>query len=1405
MSTSVTEIAVEVAGALHEVRVTTAQPNARLADVAEAIEPQAVVHTIAIDGVEYVPSTRAADAPLLSGATLRLAPVPSGARPEASVARLAFVAGLHAGTTIDLRPGTVLLGAAPGCDIAIADPAVSSNQALVHTSPLGEVTIEDLAPASPARAFGMPVAAAVAVPPGVLARVGNHVAVVEPPAPNDRAAVTTPKPGDATVGFNRPPRQMTDNVLPPIKLPEHREPGSFAGRVGLLSAVVMLIGGLAAFAIMRSPLTLIFVGVGAVGALASALESRRSARTQARTIDRRQRRELHELRAALADQVRWAEQASWRAQPHIAEITRRALAGSVRLWERRTRHADAFELSVGIGPRSWAPVAADRGPVELDTRVAEELYAASVLQSVPVTVSLAAARSVGVFGDRTAALAVARSLLLQAAVLHGPADLTAVVASSDPAAWDWAKWLPHTVDPQGGRRRLLAATADDLDAVLADLPAAPDHDDDEPGRALLIVVDGGDLMATRTAAVRSVLAGRCGPASLLVVASRADALPADCAAVIEVGAAGRVRVVRPAEGEVVDEVLAAGCDVNLARRCARALARWQDPELDVTGAALPAALSLLDLLGPDATSAVALAQRWRAAGADPAPRAPVAVAVDGVVELDLVRDGPHGLVAGTTGSGKSELLRSVVAGLAARCSPRDLTFVLVDYKGGSAFDLCAQLPHTVGMVTDLDGHLAERALRSLEAELTSRERVFRDAGATDLPAYRRLPVNATAPMPRLAVVIDEFATLASELPDFLDALVGIAQRGRSLGVHLLLATQRPSGAVSENIRANTNLRIALRVQDTADSSDVLNSAVAAQIPRGRPGRMWLRFGPSELVAAQSARATGPARADDAPTVTVEPFVGAAPMASAPVSGASADAGPGDVTELALLVAACTDATASLGLPAPRRPWLDPLPNDLSLASLTTGAVALADLPDEQTQPPVSWDPGAGNLLLYGITGSGTTTTLAALALALASNAPPSERHLYVLDMGAGELAPLRGLPHVGAVVTAPEKERQWRLVRMLKAELDRRRAGSDVDRIGWPAITVLIDGYGALAAEYDDLHGHRLLDDLARVITDGPEVGITCAIAAERPGAVPFSLVTTIARKWLFRLADVGDYASYGIRGNELPTFGPGRAVVADSAVEMQIANPGPLAGAVAAAAARWPSTGARPASIGTLPALVASADLPIAQCTSYPWVVPVGIGDRELAAAALVVHEGEHLLISGPGRSGRTTALGTIAANVRAVRPDVHLVAVTPRRSPLAELCGVERALTNESDLEAIVPTLPRDRIVVLLIDDCESLADDRRVLANLIERRREGLHVVAAGHADKLRVQYGHWTNLVRGSHSGVLLRPNPDTDGDLLHTLLPRRAAVAFSPGRGYVVNEGVAELVQVAVPRPALART
>jgi DNA segregation ATPase FtsK/SpoIIIE, S-DNA-T family len=885
---------------------------------------------------------------------------------------------------------------------------------------------------------------------------------------------------------------------------------------------------------------------------------------------------------------------------------------------------------------------------------------------------------------------------------------------------------------------------------------------------------------------------------------------------------GQAELFRPLENWRVEDFMASGLSEDTARECARSLARFEDPELEIVGAGLPATVRLLPLLELEDCTPDAVLARWKAAGPNPRPTAPVGVSEDDTFLVDLVVDGPHGLVGGTTGAGKSELLRSMVAGLAATVDPDHLTFVLVDFKGGSAFDECARLPHTVGMVTDLDEHLAERALRCLDAELKHRERVLREAAALDLSDYLRNHKGEER-LPRLLVVIDEFATLKAELPDFIDALVGVAQRGRSLGVHLLLATQRPQGAISDNIKANTNLRIALRTQDSADSTDILGVTDAADIPRTTPGRAYVRLGPDEVIAIQSALSTA-SRNETAPAaVDVAPFVyGPLPRPPTPLPPATAmladDDGiaPSEETDLATLVSAINTAFDRTGSPAPRRPWPEPLPADCDLDMLidqaqATGSydqpldyvpVALGDDPDAQTQYPVGWRPGDGNLLVYGVVGSGTTTTLASLALSMARLRPPEQVHLYVMDFGAGELAPLGQLPHCGGIIQANERERQQRLIRVLRDELDRRRQMTPADRTLLSTVVTLIDGWTAFVDDYQDLSGQELVDSVIRICADGPEVGLYFVIAADRAGGISQKLVATVRQRWALKLADPNDYALVNLASRAVPNMLPGHALVSETQRLVHVARPRHgLTAAVERVRSNssTPSPERSPRRIRALPQRVPWSELgATARLAERPWVVPIGMAEADLSPAPLVAYEGEHALVAGPARSGKSTTLLTVADAVLADQPDARVVAVATTRSPLHSDPRIHRVV-DPNDIGPLQDVLETDAPVVLvLIDDAETIDEDR--LDPLGTSRRANLLVVAAGRNDILRSAYQHWTRLLRRSKLGVLLQPDVDLDGDLFGCRLPRRPPVPMTVGRGYLINAADPVLSQIALPVP-----
>jgi S-DNA-T family DNA segregation ATPase FtsK/SpoIIIE len=567
-----------------------------------------------------------------------------------------------------------------------------------------------------------------------------------------------------------------------------------------------------------------------------------------RRRDRRRTEALERAAATWSDTTdRWAD-AEVRARragaPSPAALFA-LVSGDRSPWSERLDPGADVELVLGRG----------RAVVDVDVDVADPargtidprsvgLPTGIELVDVPVVAASGDGGGLAVCGDRADVLASARWLVASTAARYGPVDLGIVVVTMADRAvdWDWVKWLPslrrcHVVDVDGGRQGRQEQWL---------------HRLGDAGPAL-VVVDGVEPVGASPLA--RLLAGRIEHSALLWLGDPGE-VPGGCRARLDVRADGSGVMRRPDE---VRPLQWYGLDADGVDRVARWLAPFDDPEVRDDGGRLPRSVSIDELLSIDLPAIdggdVDLDETVRRAWERATPRslaAPIGVGQDGPESVDLVADGPHALVAGTTGAGKSELLRTLVVGIAALHPPALASFVLVDFKGGGAFDVVADLPHVAAVVTDLDRAEAARALRGLRAELVDREERLREMGCSDVA-----DVDPTHPSSfgRLLVVVDEFAALADELPDFLDGLVDIARRGRSLGVHLVLATQRPSGVVTGQIRSNTNLRICLRVQDRADSMDVIDRPDAADLPPA-PGRAFVQRGGQACAPVQVATIAG---------------------------------------------------------------------------------------------------------------------------------------------------------------------------------------------------------------------------------------------------------------------------------------------------------------------------------------------------------------------------------------------------------------------------------------------------------------------------------------------------------------------------------------------------------------------
>ncbi|MEV4758829.1 FtsK/SpoIIIE domain-containing protein [Micromonospora sp. NPDC049559] len=1425
-----------------------AAPDTTVRELAEALAARRPVPadrppSVYLAGAPLDPGLTLADAPLRQGTVLALdRPVDGPTAPPRGLVEIRVVAGTDAGDIHPLDIGEHAVGAASTCRVRLSDPALPAVAARVrvtpdgrcHLLPVGDNLLLDRTAATGETLWA----------PGAQLAVGSSLLELRIPERAD--AALQPSEDRTGLDYNRPPRLLppartTRLTLPNPPAPPERRP------LALIGVLAPLVVSGASYFLTHNPATLLFALLSPLALIANQISNRR----QGRASYRARLAQYEEKKARVAQEAREALESERRARreaaPDPAAVLLIAVRPQRRLWERRRSDPDFLELRAGTADLPSDVVLTD--PARDENR--REVRWSAL--DVPATVAVRRHGVVGVAGGETAR-ATARWLLAQAAVLHSPEDLQIYLLSGtgDEPGWSWARWLPHlsprdgqeTVATIGADTQTLARRIAELVAMIsARSSAAASATAEAAFRDVLVVLDGARRLRSLPGVTQLLREGPAVGVYALCLDAEEKLLPEECQAVVSQQPDGTLLLTRtlaePVAGVHPDLV-----SPGWLRTVARALAPLRDTGGADEGGALPDASRLLDVLALEPPEPEAVAARWATGGRT--TEAVVGVSLDGPFALDLKRDGPHALVAGTTGAGKSELLQTLVASLAVANRPDAMTFVLVDYKGGSAFKDCVLLPHTVGMVTDLDTHLVSRALTSLSAELRRREHILAEAGAKDIDDYvellRREPTRT--PMPRLLIVIDEFASMVRDLPDFVTGLVNIAQRGRSLGIHLVLATQRPGGVVSPEIRANTNLRIALRVTDSSESQDVLNAPDAASISKSTPGRAYVRLAQSSLVPFQAGRVGGfrpgawsGQRQRPAPALTPLDWTDLGRPAPARPGGAGPEST--ELTDLAVLVEAVRGASERLGIPPQHSPWLPALPATLTLADLPAARTGdyhlpavgygLVDLPDRQEQVPLELDLATlGHLHVIGSSRSGRSQTLRTLAGALALAHSSADVHLYGIDCGNGALLALAELPHCGAVVRRTEAERLGRLLSRLTAELGRRQQllastgsaslvelrAAAAPEARPPHLLVLLDRWEVFDKTFADFDNGTLMAALLTLLREGAGAGIHVVLAGDR-SMFSTRVSATTEEKLVLRLSERSDYSMVGINYRQLPEEIPtGRAIRAVDSAEAQIALLGAdgsgqgqarVLAEIAEAARRRDADlpkAARPFRIDVLPDEVTLAQARALVGSPGPLWTLLGVGGDQLAGVGPDLASIPTFVVAGPPRSGRSTVLLTMVAEL--LGRGTPVVIAAPRRSPLRELAGLPGVLDlvagedlTSARLTSVLAGVPGPAVVVL--DDAELLlkCDAGSDLGEIARTGAEtGRALVMAGTIDGLSGGFGGWHVDARRNRQGALISPQGLGDGELLGAKLSRGQLGGGRPGRVLAhFGDGTVRVVQV----------
>lgn len=1138
--------------------------------------------------------------------------------------------------------------------------------------------------------------------------------------------------------------------------------GQGSGGGGLMQALLPItgvLGSVGMMAVMRSTLFMVVGAAMLVVTVAGALGMAMSQRGRAGRERRKQRERYLDYLERLREEFAKTER-TVRSEAGMLDPPSDALVDCVRdparLWERRRTDGDFLRVRCGTGriPVVPATVGAQSGSAmdPPDPFMMAEAQAVvrrfALMPEMPLTVPLDQAGNVSIVGDRDGVVTVARSLLLQAAVFHAPEDVV-FAACFPPAAladWQWASWLPHVLDPERRDgphpfRRIAPAPAELAGLIADDLAARTkwasearrgslgQQDARRLTRRMLVLHDTYGQVSTEVRGQDDTMLARdLGVTVLHVVADRMQE-PGNVS--IRISVQGDEVVVEDlrsgqplvAEGQP-DRTVAA-----TAEGVARVLAPLRLSKESAEEDAYTSDVDVMDMLRIDDPGRLDLSRMWAARGDRNFLRVPIGLDQAGTpVVLDLKESaqlgmGPHGLCVGATGSGKSELLRTLVLGLLATHTPDDLAMVLIDYKGGATFAPFEGVPHVAGIITNLvdDPTLTERAYASLAGEVQRRQRVLRDAGnianITDYRLLRRQRPDLD-PLPHLFVIIDEFGELLTARPDFIDLFLSIGRIGRSIGVHLLLSSQRIEGGQLRGLDTYLSYRLGLRTFSEDESRSVLDTTDAFHLPP-LPGFGYLkvdvtvyqRFKAAYVSGPYTGRVTGTTESQG-PAVRpylLTPYQQQDLSLLAKVEDEDEDDGATERTTGPTVLGAFVEQIKPVA-EVVRQIWLPPLPVACTLDQVggppqagprglqfparspqLAPPIGVLDDPRTQRQEVFRLDLTAagGHCALIGGPQSGKTTTIRTVVTALAHSHTPAEVAIYGLDLAGGGLQPLRDLPHVGGIAIRTDRDRIRRTLEEIRGMLDHRErvfrdrgidtmetlreqhGAGEVPELPCADIVLLVDNFGAIRTHFDEVD-----EPIADILQRGSSYGVHVVAAMLRWNDVRMQLQSSFGTMLELRLNDPSDSAIDRRLQETLRAAKPGRLLTPRSKLFVQVALPRVdgladdanlsqvLESQAVAIRSAW--SGALAPPVRVLPLRVERRALP--SSSAEPERVPIGLDEAGLAPVLFDPGGGDgNLVVFGDSECGKTNLLALVIqqlADRYAAPSELVLGVMDPRRT---------------------------------------------------------------------------------------------------------------------------------------------
>lgn len=1088
------------------------------------------------------------------------------------------------------------------------------------------------------------------------------------------------------------------------------------------------------------------------------------------------------------------------ASPGTLECLGIAENVSRRLWERTPRDSDFLSVRIGTGSRSSnvsIRLPASQITIEEDQfvqkgRAIRDSHLA--LTGVPVCHSLLDYPVTGLAGRRDSVIHTAWRIIMDIATHHSYEDvkIVCVYPEEERSQWEWMRWLPHIWDSKR-RKRYLACNRDDARLMLRDVAETlklrrrdikPNNKEVIPATPFYVMILA-DRLLTESSGEQFFPESEALGFAALYVYGEIGSLPGECQSVITCDVPAHIQNTQPDSGSIAVPFVPDKVNLQWLDEFARALAPIRLMQTG-GGSLMPTSVSFLQGLNVQRVEDLHIMDRWASSHSERSLAAPIGIKENGdIFEFDVFEKamGPHGIAAGTSGSGKSEMLTTWLLSLALNFSPDDVNIALIEFKGNDLSNILHELPHIAGIVSNLnDPSTIIRGLKSLKGEKDRRMRLFEGSdflSSKSIFAYQKYqkahPDAGLEPLPYLIIVIDEFAELVTQYPEFNDEIISIARVGRSVGMYMTLTMQSPQGVVKGQVSANTKFRVCLRTADTGESKEILGTNDAFNI--SAPGRAYIKVGNNEVYEqVQTFYAKAPYRPNSGQKNVIDEIhlVNLNGSRKKPeIYNKTIKASRDEQSEGNVVVKEIIDEAEAHHVHHARPVWTEPLPEMLALDELSAGheafdrsaktwheankglsvIVGRVDAPEEQRQYPFVLDfMKNGHQILYGAPSTGKTSFIQTVLTSAALLYTPEQVNFVILDYGSFILKTFEVLPHTLIAADPTDEEKVKKAGTFLKGELAKRRKMFSAEGVASleayreavgkpvPAIIVAIDNISSLSNQSADL-----MDVINLTARDGGGLGIYLMITTGSSGGFMYKIAPYVKSNHTLQMTDKTDYKLLvGGDGKTYPGNYPGRGLT-KGALEYQAALCVEGAGEnersrglrllCQAMSEAW--TGER-ASLEEAEA-AASAPVEAGDLTASEGSVQIGLTKEGRSPVEFVYTDMNCCIISGVDGGGKSSILGMIA---KALNDDPKTKLYVYEEKPFIEkLCPNAIVMHNPDEADATIAKLEAEysdrdedsegRIVLCMDNFYEMYLDITQESADILE-------AIARGGADRGMYMY-------------------------------------------------------------------